>query len=359
MLRKLLDTPVAPNLPLAPQAYDAHFQDVHSNVLRLFFNRLVVTLQALLGVRGGKYLNTPYGSFYDTTSQYDGSTTIPYAIRLNSTDVSNGVTVEPREVVSTASIASTTMTVTAIASGRFYPGMLLSGTSVTSGSYVYLQLSSTAAVATSHSFVSGGAPADTTVVLDSVDGVEARQFISGTGVPANTRVVSVDTGTKTVTVSAAFTVQAAGTYSFRPWGYEGTYSVSPAQTVSSTTVSGVTYSKITVAQAGVYNIQFSFLYANPSGSEYDVDIWFARNDVTIANSNSQFTVPKKHGSTNGHLVTAMNFFVSMQINDYVEILWHAEGTSVFIEDVGAQTNPLRPAAPSTIVTVSFVSALPE
>lgn len=310
------------------------------------------------GLTGGdyttlhKHLNTQYyGSFYDTTDQHDGSTTIPYAMRLNNTSLNNGVTIESRAVSSTASIATTTMTVTAIASGRFYPGMILSGTGVTAGTYVYLQTSSTAtAVATPTG--SGGGVGATTFTVSSATGIEARQFISGTNIVANTRVVDVS-GT-TITIDTAMTGSASGTYTFRPWGYQGTYLVSPSQTVASTTISGTTATKITVANAGVYNIQFSAQYVNTDSTDHDIDIWFKKNDVTISNSNTQFTVPSKHGSINGHLCAALNFFVDLAANDYVEIVWHTENSAVYIEYIPASTSPLRPATPSVIATVNSI-----
>lgn len=298
----------------------------------------------------------PHGSWYDTTSQHDGSTLIPYAMRLNSTAYSKKVSIQSRSASVTADIAATTMTVTAVSSGRIFASMLLSGTGVTSGTYVYLQLSSTAPVSVSPIWVSGGAPGSFTVVLNSTLGVEERQFVSGTGVPANTRVVSVDHSTNTVTLSAAFTVQASGTYDFRPWGYQGTYSVSPSQTVASTTISGSLSSMITAAQAGVYDIQFSAQLANTSATAYDVDIWFKKNDQTIPDSNSRFTVPGKHGSTNGHLIAALNFFIDLDVGDYVEIVWRTENSDVFIEYSSPQTSPLRPAVPSVIATASYVSS---
>lgn len=298
----------------------------------------------------------PHGSWYDTTSQYDGSTTIPYAMRLNQTSYAKNVSVQSRSAVITADIATTTMTVTAITSGRLYPSMVLSGTGVTPESYVYLQLSSTAPVAASATWVSGGAPGSFTFTLSSTTGIEERQFVSGTGVPANTRVVLVDHNTNTVTLSAAFTVQAAGTYDFRPWGYQGTYSVAPSQTVASTQITGTLPSMITAAQSGVYNIQFSAQFANTAATAHDVDIWFKKNDVTISDSNSQFTVPGKHGSINGHVIAALNLLVYLDVGDYVEIVWRTENSSVFIEYIPPQSSPIRPATPSLIATASYVSS---
>lgn len=352
-----LRAPKAPNLPIGPVEYSQAYQDQILNALRLYFNQIDNFAQPLITNPGGIYLKFPSGSFYDTDNQYDGSTTLPYAIKFNSTYSADGVTILSRNVSSTSSIAATTLTCTAIGSGRFFPGMILSGTGVTAGTYIYLQLSSTSPIVASHTFSSGGAVGTNTVVLNNVDNVQARQFVSGTGVPANTRVISVDSATKTVTLSANFTVQAAGTYSFRNWGYEGTYSVSPSQTVASTTINGTLSSLITPEYSGRYNIQFSLQFANTSATEYDADVWFKVNDQDIASSNTQVTVPGKHGSVNGHVCLSLNIFLDLNAGDSVEIVWHAENSSVFIENIPAQTNPIRPAAPSSIVTVSFVSGL--
>lgn len=349
-------TPVAtPSLPVAPREYETRYHDQLNNVLRLYFNQIGTSnLNTLLGVAGGQHLNTVYGAFQDDTSQYDGSTTIPYAFRLNTTDYSQGISVVAREVVSTSSITTTTLTCTAITSGRFYPGMLLSGTGVTAGTYIYLQLSSTAAAVATPTGSGGGAGVNTLTVSDAT-GIEERQFVSGTNIPANTRVINVS-GT-TITLSANMTGAASGTYTFRPWGYTGTYSVSPSQTVASTTISGTSSSKITVAQPGLYNIQFSAQFTNTDTQIHDIDIWFKKNDVTIPKSNSQFSIPGSHGGTNGHLIAALNYFVDLEADDYVEIVWHTANSAVFVEAIPIQTAPIRPATPSIIVTVSFVSTL--
>lgn len=350
-----LRPPKAPNLPIAPVDYTQQYQDQVLNALRLYFNQIDNFAQPLAANPGGAYLQFPNGAFQDDTTQHDGSTTIPYAVRLNTTDYSNGVAVEPREVVSTASIATTTMTVTAISSGRFYPGMILNGTGVTSGTYVYLQTSSTATTVATPTGSGGGAGLFSFTV-SSASGIEAREFVSGTGIAANTRVTSIS-GT-TVTVDTALTGTVSGTITFRPWGFEGTYLVNPSQTVASTAISGVTNTKITAGFAGRYNIQFSLQFTNTDNVIHDIDIWFKKNDVTIPKSNSQFTIPaRKSAGSYGHLIAVSNLFVDLNINDYVEIVWHASGTTVYMEAIPAQITPVRPATPSAIVTVSFVSAL--
>lgn len=347
----------APLLPLPPVEYSQQYVEQLTNVMRLYFNQLDNLNTNAFGTRGGQYINNPSGSFYDTTNQYDGATTIPYPMRLNSTALSNGVTIEPRTAVFSGSISSTTLTVSSMISGRLWPGQIITGTGIAAGTYHYLQLSSTATATATPTFVSGGASGQASVVLSSVAGIYPRDFVSGTGVPANTRVISVNTSTNTVTLAANFTVQASGTYTFLPYGYEGTYLCSPSQTVASTTITSTSYPKITVAQAGRYNLQFSAQFANSSATPYDVDVWLTKNDVNEPYTNSQLTVPGKHGSVNGHVLAAWNLFIDMQAGDYVELVWRTENSSVFIEYIGEQTNPLRPAIPSVIATMSFVSSL--
>lgn len=356
----------APNLPIGPVQYDQRYQDQFSNALRLYFTQLDNYTSALMANYGGRFINYPYLSAHDTSSQYDGSTTIPYAVRFNTTDLSNGVSITNRSFVGIGSITTTTMTITAVTSGRLFPSMILSGASVTSGTYVYLQLSSTATPITgTQTFVSGGAPAAFTFVVSGGNNlIEPRQFVSGTGVPANTRVTAVSydpgTGNTTVTLSAAFTVQAAGNYVFRPWGYQGTYSVSPSQTAASETIYGTLSSLITFDYAGVYNIQFSLQFSNTDNNIiHEVDVWFKKNDIDIPNSNSRFSVPGKHSGLNGQLIAALNFVTDIQVGDVVEIVWHTTDSTVFIETIPAATVPVRPETPSAIVTVQFVSELPE
>jgi hypothetical protein len=115
-------------------------------------------------------------------------------------------------------------------------------------------------------------------------------------------------------------------------------------------------SRITVADAGIWNLQFSIQLKNTTNDGQDVDIWFRKNGTNIANSNSRFhPPPRKSAGDPSHIIAALNFFVSMNSNDYIEIMWRTENTGVSIEAFGTSTSPTRPAVPSAIVTMSFVS----
>lgn len=122
------------------------------------------------------------------------------------------------------------------------------------------------------------------------------------------------------------------------------------------TVPGANPSRLTVAHSGVYNIQFSLQFTNSDSVIQEADVWFRKNGTTdIANSNSTFSIPEHHGSTDGHLIAALNFFVELATDDYVELMWHVTHTGVSIQHIPAGTSPTRPATPSAIVTVAFVS----
>jgi hypothetical protein len=54
------------------------------------------------------------------------------------------------------------------------------------------------------------------------------------------------------------------------------------------------------------------------------------------------------------MIAALNFFVDMAANDYIEIMWRTENTGVNIEHFGTSTSPTRPAVPSVITTMNLV-----
>lgn len=88
---KRLQSVASPNLPLAPTTYSPQHYDVLNNALRLYFNRLDQNLTALFSNLGGKYLNTPFISAYDSTSQYATANDTPTAVTW-STGTINGFT---------------------------------------------------------------------------------------------------------------------------------------------------------------------------------------------------------------------------------------------------------------------------
>ena len=185
--------------------------DDYSRMLRLYFNQLDNTNSSLLGTRGGRYLNNPYGSFSNTATQPVTAANTPYVVALNTADAANGV-----------SLAA---------------------------------------------------------------------------------------------------------------------------------------NKMTVEQTGVYNCQFSLQFENTTASIVDVWVWLRKNGVDVPGTASTWAITSSHGGTNGYMIGACNFFVSMTADDYLELAVAADGTGVNIEAYAASASPFtRPSIPSSVVTLSFVSA---
>jgi hypothetical protein len=118
-------------------------------------------------------------------------------------------------------------------------------------------------------------------------------------------------------------------------------------------------SRITVADAGIWNLQFSLQFTNTTNASQDVDVWFRVNGTNITASNSRYGLaPRKGAGDPFHVIMALNYFASLNATDYIEIMWRTTDTGVSIEQYAAGTSPTRPSIPSAIATISYVSNLP-
>jgi hypothetical protein len=212
-LYQQLETPAPPDLPSPGAVYDERLTAQTHRGLLVYFRKLTNILSTVLGPRGGKYLNLPYGAFQDATDQAAANTTTAYAITFDTTDYANGIT--------------------------------LSNTS-----------------------------------------------------------------------------------------------------------------RLNVSQAGIYNVQFSVQFKNTTNDTQDVEVWFRKNGTDIANSGSRFGLaPRKSSGNPSHMIGALNYFVDLAESDYLQLMWRPSDVGVSIEHFAAGTSPTRPAIPSVIATVSFVSNL--
>lgn len=117
-------------------------------------------------------------------------------------------------------------------------------------------------------------------------------------------------------------------------------------------------SQVTMVHEGYYNIQFSLQLVNTTNASQDIDVWFRKNGVDIADSNSRFGLaPRKSISDPFHLVATLNFIESFSAGDYVELYWCTTDVGVYIEHYTAPSSPTRPAIPSAILTATFVSSI--
>ena len=209
--KQQLEVPSIPSLGFAPEAYERRYFGEINGALNGYFRNLISTLGALFGIRGGKFLNNPYGAFQSTVDQTAAAANTAYAMTLNTTDYANGV-----------SVASS--------------------------------------------------------------------------------------------------------------------------------------SRITVADSGIWNLQWSGQFENPDSQDHDVRVWLKINGTVVVGSTGFFAVPSKHGSVNGHALVGWNYFLSLNSNDYVELWWETDSTQVSIQTYAASGS--YPSTASLIATISFVSNLP-
>lgn len=111
---------------------------------------------------------------------------------------------------------------------------------------------------------------------------------------------------------------------------------------------GTNPTRLTVSAAGLYMISVSNQYTSTNSSAQNIQTWLRQNGTDIANSNSYTTIAQ-NGATS---VFATTYLVSMQANDYLQVMWASDSTNVSINNIAA--TGYSPAAPSTIVTVTQI-----
>lgn len=140
----------------------------------------------------------------------------------------------------------------------------------------------------------------------------------------------------------------------------GSISAGTTMTFNSVDVAdGVTVassSRITVPNAGIYNLQFSAQFKNVENTQEDVTIWFRVDGVDLANSATQITIPaRKSASIFGYGVAAWNIFLSLTAAQYVQIVWLPTVATLTMEHLPASVSPAYPAIPSVIATMQQVA----
>jgi hypothetical protein len=115
-------------------------------------------------------------------------------------------------------------------------------------------------------------------------------------------------------------------------------------------------SRIVASVSGLYNFQFSVQLSSGSSSAKKVWIWPRVNGTDVPNSNSEVSI-----SANGEAqIASWNWALSLNANDYFEIMYAVDDTNVQLPAIAATTGAVgtatfaRPAVPSIILTVTQV-----
>jgi hypothetical protein len=130
----------------------------------------------------------------------------------------------------------------------------------------------------------------------------------------------------------------------------GSAAVSQSMTFNNTDIANgisiVSNSRITIANSGTYNIQFSAQLLAPTGAD-TVYIWLKKNGTNVSNTGTKLVL-----ANNEATVAAWNFVVPANAADYFELCWQNVGGHTQLLTEVASGN--IPAIPSVIITVTQV-----
>jgi hypothetical protein len=118
-------------------------------------------------------------------------------------------------------------------------------------------------------------------------------------------------------------------------------------------------SRIKVPCAGQYLVTFTLQVTNRGNVAAEFEVWAKDTGTNFPLSNTRFDVPvRKSSGVWSHVVPAITgiFTVDDPANDYLEIAWWSDSLDVYLENYAEGTSPTRPAIPSVIMTINFVSA---
>jgi hypothetical protein len=120
--------------------------------------------------------------------------------------------------------------------------------------------------------------------------------------------------------------------------------------------------------SGVYTIRYSLQLANTDNAQHDAAVWLKVNTVDVPRSTTIFTVPaRKSAGVFSYVCAYSEATFQVDAGDIIALYWatnQAYDTSpatdgIYIEALAAQTSPYaRPAVPSAIGSITFVSRLP-
>lgn len=117
---------------------------------------------------------------------------------------------------------------------------------------------------------------------------------------------------------------------------------------------GTNLTRITFANTGVYNLQFSSQFQNTDNAQHDITVWLRLNGTDVAGSAGFISIParKSAGAGNeGHLITGWNYVLNVVAGQYYELMWStSNAANVTMQYYAAGSPP--PSAASVIMTVT-------
>lgn len=123
------------------------------------------------------------------------------------------------------------------------------------------------------------------------------------------------------------------------------------------TINGASNSQITATYGGVYNFQFIGQLSSGSASAKNIFLYITRDGTDLGYTAREYVLS---GSGDIHEVI-WNFNLDLAAGEYIEMVWVSDDIDTTLEAVPPATSPAtpHPGVTSAVLTVNFISALPE
>lgn len=109
---------------------------------------------------------------------------------------------------------------------------------------------------------------------------------------------------------------------------------------------------VTIANAGVYNIQFSIQFENFGNDYDDVTVWFMSNGIAIPKTATYSTISQSHGGSPGAIVMTVNIFHAATPGDVITLMWQNDQGTAAITSFPPSGS--IPQSPGVILTVNKI-----
>jgi hypothetical protein len=124
----------------------------------------------------------------------------------------------------------------------------------------------------------------------------------------------------------------------------------------------------TALVSGVYKITYSLQFVNTDNVIHNASVWLKINNVDVPRSTTVFTLAaRKSAGVFSYVCAYSEVVFSLEAGDVLELYWAADAAfrvspardGIYIEAIAAQASPyVRPAVPSAIGSITFVSRTP-
>jgi hypothetical protein len=118
---------------------------------------------------------------------------------------------------------------------------------------------------------------------------------------------------------------------------------------------GTNLTRITFANSGIYNLQFSSQFENTDNAQHDITIWLRLNGVNVPGTSGFISIPARKSAgvgNEGHLITSWNYLLNVTAGQYYELVWStSNAANVRMKFYAAGSSP---SSASVILTVTQV-----